>query len=64
MHHSTCDDNPFLPQSYIDNLDELQYTDEDLYRIARMGEFGTVGSDVFWYYIIFTHSRMIRYGCL
>ena len=23
--HSTCDDNPYLPQSYIDNLDELQY---------------------------------------
>ena len=43
IHHSTCDDNPFLPQSYIDNLDELQYTDPILYRIARQGEFGTDG---------------------
>ena len=46
MHHSTCDDNPFLPQSYIDNLDELQHVDPILYRIARLGEFGTDGERV------------------
>ena len=44
--HSTCDDNPYLPQSYIDNLDELQYTDPVLHRIARYGEFGTDGERV------------------
>ena len=44
--HSTVDDNPFVPQSYIDTLDELQYTDPILYRVARLGEFGTDGIKV------------------
>ena len=46
INHSTCDDNPYVPQSYIDNLDELQYTDPILHRIARFGEFGTDGERV------------------
>lgn len=42
-HHSTADDNYFLPQSYIDELDDIKTYDEDLHRIARKGEFGTNG---------------------
>lgn len=45
-HHSTVDDNMFLPQSYIDTLDELKEYDLDLYRIARRGRFGTNGKKV------------------
>lgn len=42
-HHSLPDDNLFLPQSYIDQLDELQDYDPDLYRVARLGRFGLNG---------------------
>lgn len=42
-HHSTADDNLFLPQSYIEQLDELKDYDRDLWRIAREGKFGVNG---------------------
>lgn len=45
-HHSTPDDNPYLPQSYIDRLDDLINYDPDLYRVARLGHFGTNGIKV------------------
>jgi len=59
IHHSTCEDNPFLPQSYIDNLDELKFVDEDLYRIARLGEFGTVGTKVLKNIEFITYENML-----
>lgn len=42
-HHSLADDNLFLPISYIEQLEELQIYDPDLYRIARRGRFGVNG---------------------
>lgn len=45
-HHSTCDDNFFLPKDYIEQLDEMKLYDPDLYRIARKGQFGTNGLKV------------------
>ncbi len=45
-HHSIADDNLFLPQSYIDQLEELKVYDPDLYRIARRGRFGVNGKRV------------------
>ncbi|EKN67482.1 hypothetical protein BAZO_08331 [Schinkia azotoformans LMG 9581] len=42
-HHSTADDNLFLPESYIAQLEELKEYDPDLYRIARKGHFGVNG---------------------
>ena len=33
-HHSTVDDNYFVPQDYIDQLDDLEKHDPDLYRVA------------------------------
>lgn len=45
-HHSTADDNFFLPDSYKEQLDELQEYDPDLYRIARKGRFGINGKRV------------------
>lgn len=42
-HHSTADDNLFLPESYIHTLDEMQEYDPDLYRVARLGRFGLNG---------------------
>lgn len=45
-HHSTADDNLFLPQSYIDQLEEMKQYDPDLHRIARKGRFGVNGERV------------------
>lgn len=42
-HHSTADDNLFLPPSYIEQLDELKIHDPDLHRVARKGKFGVNG---------------------
>lgn len=42
-HHSTADDNYFLPQSYIEQLDDMKEYDKDLWRIARQGRFGVNG---------------------
>lgn len=46
-HHSTVDDNFFVTADYVDQLDDLQTHDPDLYRIARKGRFGTNGKLVF-----------------
>ena len=46
-HHSTVDDNYFVPVDYIAQLDELQQHDPDLYRVARKGRFGVNGKLVF-----------------
>lgn len=46
-HHSTVDDNYFVPQDYVEQLDELQKHDPDLYRVARKGRFGINGKLVF-----------------
>lgn len=45
-HHSVAEDNLFLPQSYIDTLDDMKTYDPDLYRIARLGRFGLNGKRV------------------
>lgn len=42
-HHSTVDDNPFVPSQYIKTLDEIKEYDEVLWSIARHGQFGTAG---------------------
>lgn len=42
-HHSVADDNLFLPESYIDELDDMKNYDPDLYRVARKGRFGING---------------------
>lgn len=45
-HHSTADDNLFLPLSYIEQLDEMEIYDPDLHRVARLGRFGINGIKV------------------
>ena len=51
-HHSTVDDNYFVPQEYVEQLDELQQHDPDLYRIARKGRFGVNGRLVFPQFVV------------
>ena len=42
-HHSTCDDNPFLPREYIVRLDGFKKHDKALWMVARLGRFGATG---------------------
>lgn len=45
-HHSTPDDNPWLPAAYIKRLDNLRRYDYLLYLVARWGRFGPAGARV------------------
>lgn len=51
-HHSTVDDNYFVPKDYIEQLDELKVHDPDLYRVARKGRFGVNGRLVFPQFVV------------
>lgn len=42
-HHSTLDDNPYLPVAYIKRIDDIKNYDIYLWRIARWGRFGASG---------------------
>ena len=58
-HHSVADDNLFLPQSYIDQLEQLKEYDPDLYRIARRGRFGVNGIRVLPQFEVKPHNEVI-----
>ncbi|WP_139037493.1 PBSX family phage terminase large subunit [Bacillus safensis] len=58
-HHSTAEDNLFLPVSYIKQLDELKEYDPDLYRIARKGHFGINGVRVFPQFEVHPHDDVM-----
>lgn len=45
-HHSTPDDNPWLPWQYMKRLDDLKNYDYPLYMVARWGRFGATGTRV------------------
>lgn len=45
-HHTTCDDNPWLPWQYLKRLNDLKDYDYHLYMVARWGRFGTTGMRV------------------
>lgn len=45
-HHSTPDDNPWLPWQYMKRLDKLKDYDYPLYMVARWGRFGATGTRV------------------
>lgn len=57
-HHSVADDNLFLPDSYIAQLDEMEDYDPDLYRIARLGQFGVNGLLVLPQFEVMPHEQV------
>ena len=59
-HHSTADDNLFLPHSYVEQLEELKLYDPDLYRIARRGQFGVNGTRVLPQFKITPHDEVME----
>ncbi len=58
-HHSIADDNYFLPHSYIEQLDEMESYDADLYRVARLGRFGANGRLVLPQFEIMPHDEVM-----
>ncbi|KMY49223.1 PBSX family phage terminase large subunit [Peribacillus loiseleuriae] len=59
-HHSTADDNLFLPESYIAQLEEMKEYDPDLYRIARKGRFGVNGVKVLPQFEVKPHDEVME----
>ncbi|GAA0218134.1 PBSX family phage terminase large subunit [Selenomonas dianae] len=59
-HHSVADDNFFLPAEYIAQLDEMQEYDVDLYRIARLGQFGVNGRLVLPQFEVMPHDEVME----
>lgn len=59
-HHSTVDDNYFVQQDYIDQLEEMKNFDKDLYRIARKGRFGINGLRVLPQWEVMDHDMVMR----
>lgn len=60
-HHSVADDNLFLPQSYIETLDQMKEYDPDLYRVARLGRFGLNGKRVLpQFEVAKSHKEVLR----
>lgn len=59
-HHSTVDDNKFVQEEYIKQLDEIKEYDIDLYRIARNGKFGTKGKKVLPNFNIMDHEEVLK----
>jgi len=57
-HHSTVDDNYFLPESYAKSLDEMEEYDPDLYRVARLGRFGANGKKVLPQFMVVEQSAV------
>ena len=58
-HHSTVDDNFFLAADYRRQLDEMQTYDPDLYRIARLGQFGINGVRVLPQFEVMSHAEVM-----
>lgn len=60
-HHSVVDDNYFVPKSYVRTLDEMQLYDPDLYRVARLGQFGLNGIRVLpQFSVASSHAEIMR----
>lgn len=59
-HHSVADDNLFLPAEYIDQLDDLENYDADLFRIARLGQFGVNGLLVLPQFEVQPHEQVMQ----
>ena len=60
-HHSICEDNAFLPKSYIEELENMKAYDYDLYRVAKLGQFGVNGTKVLPQFKVIPHSEVLSF---
>lgn len=59
-HHSVIDDNMFAQRSYVRTLDEIREYDQDLWRVARQGRFGTNGLKVLPQFRVAEHEEVME----
>ncbi|MGM0940350.1 MAG: PBSX family phage terminase large subunit [Bacillota bacterium] len=59
-HHSIADDNLFLPESYVQELEKTKVYDLDLYRVARKGRFGVSGTKVLPQFESMPHDQVMK----
>ncbi|MGN1176216.1 MAG: PBSX family phage terminase large subunit, partial [Roseburia sp.] len=59
-HHSTPDDNPWLPWQYMKRLDDLKNYDYPLYTVARWGRFGATGTRVLPQFKVATNPKLFK----
>lgn len=59
-HHSTVDDNYFVQEDYVQQLEEMKTFDKDLWRIARKGRFGVNGLRVLPQWEVMEHDLVMR----
>ena len=59
-HHSIADDNYFIPSSYVEELENMKEYDDDLYRIARKGQFGVNGTKVLPQFEVKPHEEVLQ----
>lgn len=59
-HHSVALDNKFLPQSYLDELQDIRNYDPDLYRVAWLGRYGINGMKVLPQLVRMPHKDVIK----
>lgn len=57
-HHSTVDDNKFVQDEYVRQLDDLKTFNPDEYRVAREGKFGFSGLRVFEQFEVKQHEEV------
>lgn len=60
--HTTYKDNKFLPQEYIDNLKEMEKTNNVYYRIYALGEFATLSKLIYtnWKVETFDYMKILK----
>lgn len=63
-HHSTPDDNPFLPKSYLRRLDKIKDYDYPLWIVARLGRFGASGTRVLPQFEVATNAKLFKEAVL
>lgn len=59
-HHSTAEDNYFLPDTYLQQLEDMKNYDPDLYRVARKGQFGVSGTKVLPQFVEKPHDFVMK----
>jgi phage terminase large subunit len=62
FHHSTYQDNPFLPKSYTDELEALKVQDINYYNVYTLGEWGILSNIIYSNYAIENFPGNIERG--
>ena len=52
VHHSTYQDNRFLPDAQVSYIEDLVNTDENFYRVYTLGEFGHMENIIYNNYVV------------